>query len=66
MLGGATIPDAIARVKRLKVYPLSNPQLKQAYIDVLGKPVYAEGDKGVGAFRRMHDYVSNWDSWLNT
>ncbi len=59
MLGGATIADAIARVKRIKVYPLSNPRRKQVYIDVLGKPVDAEVDKGVGAFRRMHDYISN-------
>ncbi len=59
MLSGATIADAIARVKRIKVYPLSNPQRKQVYIDVLGEPVGAEVDKGVGAFKRMHDYVSN-------
>ena len=59
MLGGATIADAIARVKRVKVYPLSNPQRKQVYIDVFGKPVDAEVDKGVGAFRWMHDYISN-------
>ena len=59
MLGGATIADAIARVKRIKAYPLSNPQRKQVYIDILGKPVDAEVDKGVGAFRRMHEYVNN-------
>ncbi|MBW2557091.1 MAG: DUF1254 domain-containing protein [Deltaproteobacteria bacterium] len=58
MLGGATIDDAIARVKRLKVYPLSNPQREQVYIDIFGKPVNGEVDKGVGAFRLMHDYIS--------
>jgi hypothetical protein len=59
MLGDGTVADAIARVKRLKVYPLSNPQRKQNYIDVLGKPVDAEVDKGVGAFQQMHDYLNN-------
>ena len=58
MLGGATIDDAIARVKRVKVYPLSKPMQKQKYIDVFGKPVDAEVDKGVGAFRIIHDYIN--------
>jgi len=57
MLGGATIADAIDRVKRVKVYPLSDPSRKQNYIDVMGKPVDGEVDKGVGAFRRIHDYL---------
>jgi hypothetical protein len=59
MLGDATIADAIERVKRIKVYPLSDPDREQAYIDVIGKPIPAEIDKGIGAFRRMHDYINN-------
>ncbi len=59
MLGDGTVADAITRVKRVKVYPLSNLQRKQTYIDVFGKPVDAEVDKGVGAFRQVHDYLSN-------
>jgi hypothetical protein len=58
MLGGATVEDAIERVKRMKVYPLSNPSRPQKYIDVAGKPIEAEISKGVSAFRRMHEYVS--------
>ena len=59
MLGDAALDDAITRVKRVRVYPLSNPQRKQVYIDVFGKPVNGEVDKGVGAFRLMHDYINN-------
>jgi len=59
MLGAATIDDAIERVKRIKVYPLSDPGRNQNYIDVMGKPVDGEVDKGVGAFRRIHDYLGS-------
>ena len=58
MLGEGTIDDAIARVKRVKVYPLSNPQRTQNYFDLLEKSVGGEVDKGVGAFRQMHDYIN--------
>lgn len=58
MLGEGTIDDAIARVKRVRVYPLSDPQRKQNYFDLLEKSVGGEVDKGVGAFRLMHDYIS--------
>ncbi len=57
MLGDATLADAVDRVKRVKVYPLSDPARPQRYLDVLGKPVDGEVDKGVGAFRRIHDYL---------
>jgi len=59
MLGDATLEDAINRVHKIKVYPLSNPKKKKKYIDVLNETVEAEIDKGIGAFKRFHDYVNN-------
>jgi hypothetical protein len=58
MSADATLDDAIARVKQVKIYPLSAPDRVQHYIDVLDKPVNAEIDKGIGAYRRLHDYIS--------
>lgn len=58
MSGDATLDDAIARVKDIKVYPMSDPDREQHYIDVLDKPVDAEVDKGIGAYKRFHDYIN--------
>lgn len=57
-MGDATIDDGIARVKAIKVYPLSDPNRKQRYIDVFDQPVEAEIDKGLGAYKRYHDYIN--------
>ncbi len=58
MLGDASLDDAIARVKQVKIYPLSNPEKVQNYIDILDKPLNAEIDKGIGAYKYLHDYLS--------
>jgi len=59
MLGKATVNDAIARAKQIKVYPLSQPDKKQTYRNLADRPIEAEIDTGLGAFKRMHEYINS-------
>lgn len=58
MLGGATTDDAIARARSIKVYPLASPDKPQKYNNLADTRIEAEIDKGVGAFKRMHEYIN--------
>jgi len=58
MLGEGTLDDAISRMKSAKIYPLSNPDKAQNYIDILEKPLEAEVAKDINVFKRLHHYVN--------
>ena len=59
MLGDGTVDDAIARARTIKVYPLADPARPQVYNDVANTVIEAEPDRGVGAFKRMHEYINS-------
>lgn len=59
MLGKGNVQSAIERVKKMKLYPLSNPSFVHQYIDVKDKQVDARIRKDIQSFHYMHEYLNS-------
>jgi len=58
MTNGGNLKTAKARIKKMKVYPLDNPNRQQNYIDIFEEGVDSQVAKDVRAYRQMHEYVN--------
>jgi hypothetical protein len=59
MIGSGNKQSAIARLRKMKLYPLNNPASAGKYIDIVNKKVDGGLRKGVESFRYMHEYLKS-------